>query len=146
MENKHVVFWGVAALVFLVDRVTKLLVQKYIAVNASKSVLFLSITNVSNTGTAFGLFKGVPWFFTVFAMGVSVYLIVKYQSFEKNMQPLLGLVLGGALGNVVDRLLYGAVIDFIDVHFWPVFNVADAAVSCAVIGLIVLSLYEKRKI
>ena len=100
-----------------------------------------------NTGTAFGLLKNASWFFIVFAAAVSVFLILRYKTFDNSMQPLLGLILGGALGNLLDRLLYGAVIDFIDFHFWPAFNVADSAVSIAVILLLIREyMPQKRKI
>ena len=80
--------------------------------------------------------KSASWFFIVFAAAVSVFLILRYKTFSVELQPVLGLVLGGAIGNLLDRLLYGAVIDFIDFHFWPAFNVADSAITIAVVLLL----------
>ncbi len=144
MANRHIVFWGVALLVFALDRITKLLVRANIPLDSSIDFKIFSFTNVMNTGTAFGLLRNASWFFVIFAAAVSVFLILKYKTFEDKLQPILGLILGGAVGNLVDRLLYGAVVDFIDFHFWPAFNVADSAISIAVV-LLLLREYLPRK-
>ena len=136
MASKHIIFWGVALAVFFLDRISKTIVRNYISLNSSINLNFFSLTHVMNTGTAFGLLKNASWFFIIFAAAVSVFLVLKYKNFSVGMQPLLGLILGGALGNLLDRLLYGAVVDFIDFHFWPAFNVADSAVSIAVLLLL----------
>ncbi len=136
MARKYLTFWSVAIAVFILDRITKLLVTKYIPLNTSIDFPIVSISHVLNTGTAFGLFRNASWFFIIFAAAVSVFLILKHKTFAEKMQPLLGLILGGALGNLLDRLLYGAVIDFIDFHFWPAFNIADSAVTIAIILLL----------
>lgn len=147
MASKHVVFWATAVAVFIVDRITKLLVRGFVPLGSSIDFPFVSLTHVLNTGTLWGLFKDASWFFVLFALAVSVFLVLKYQTFSAKYQPMLGLVLAGALGNLADRLQYGAVIDFIDVHFWPVFNVADAAISVAVVLLLVVEyIPSKRKI
>ncbi len=144
MANRHLVFWSTALFVFALDRITKLLVRANIPLNSSIDFNIFSFTNVMNTGTAFGLLKNASWFFVIFAAAVSVFLILKYKTFEDKLQPILGLILGGAAGNLVDRLLYGAVVDFIDFHFWPAFNVADSAISIAVV-LLLLREYLPRK-
>ena len=147
MANKHIVFWSVALSVFVLDRISKLLVLKYIPLNSSVDLKIFSLTHILNTGTAFGLFKNAPWFFIVFAAAVSVFLILRYKTFSDNLQPLLGLILGGALGNLLDRLVYGAVVDFIDFHFWPAFNIADTAISISVVLLLLREYWpQKRKI
>ncbi len=136
MANRHLTFWSVALSVFLLDRISKFLVLKFIQLNSSIDFTIVSLTHVLNTGTAFGLLKNASWFFIFFAAAVSVFLVLKYKTFSQEMQPMLGLILGGALGNLLDRLLYGAVVDFIDFHFWPAFNIADSAVTIAVILLL----------
>ena len=108
---RHVTFWVVAFSVFVLDRVSKFLVQSYLPVGDSVGGV-VSITHVLNTGTAFGLLKSVPWLFALFAIIVSVYIIATYSRYEKSVQFALALVLGGALGNLLDRFLYGAVVDF----------------------------------
>jgi len=137
MARKYLGFWSIAVAIFILDRITKFLVTKYVPLNSSIDFPIISISHVLNTGTAFGLFKSASWFFIIFASAVSVYLILKHKTFGKNLQPILGLILGGALGNLLDRILYGAVLDFIDFHFWPAFNVADTAISIAVVLILV---------
>lgn len=137
MASKHLVFWSVAVFVFLLDRISKLLILNFVPLNSSFDIGIVSISHFRNTGTLFGLFRNASWFFVLFAVLVSAYIIWKYSSFSKQLQPVLGLILAGALGNLVDRLVYGSVIDFIDFHFWPAFNVADSAISIAVVVLLV---------
>ena len=144
MANKHVIFWSVALAVFILDRVSKFFVLKFIPLNSSIDFPIFSLTHVLNTGTAFGILKNASWFFVIFAAAVSVFLILKYRTFSLDLQPLLGLILGGAVGNLLDRLLYGAVIDFVDFHFWPAFNIADSAISIAVV-LLLWREYKPRK-
>jgi len=146
MANKYINFWSVAIFVFVLDRITKFLVVKNIPLNHSIDFSFFSLSNILNTGTAFGLLKNASWFFIIFAAAVSVFLLLKHNSFSQKLQPVLGLILGGALGNLVDRLLYGAVVDFIDFHFWPAFNVADTAISVAVVLILWFDWTKKRKI
>ncbi len=134
--GKRLTFWIIAIVVFLLDRITKFFILKNIQLGESINFKLFSITHVLNTGTLFGMFKNVSWFFITFAIIVSIYLILKHSTFENKVQPFLGLILAGALGNLYDRIFYGAVIDFIDFHFWPVFNVADSAIVIAVFGLL----------
>ncbi|MBS3125651.1 signal peptidase II [Candidatus Woesearchaeota archaeon] len=142
--NKRLIFFGTAALVFLLDRITKLLIVHNISPGTSVEVGPVSLVHILNTGTAFGLLKSAGLIFTVAALLVSIYLIVRHQNYDSRMQLPLGLVLGGALGNVVDRFVYGAVIDFIDVHFWPVFNVADSAITIAIVLFIIMELKKSK--
>lgn len=145
MENRSLVFWISAFFVLFLDRISKLLVLNFIDVNSSISFGFFSFTHVRNTGTAFGLFKDASWFFVLFAIAVSFFLILRHKYFAKNLQFILGLVLGGAVGNLIDRLYYGSVIDFIDFHIWPSFNVADSAISIAVVLLLLREYWPKKR-
>jgi signal peptidase II len=145
MANRHLVFWGVALVVLILDRVSKFFVLKFIPLGSSIDFPIVSLVHVLNTGTAFGLLKSASWFFIIFAAAVSVFLVLKYKTFSSEMQPVLGLILGGALGNLIDRLLYGAVIDFIDFHFWPAFNVADSAITIAVLLLLLREYLPKKR-
>ena len=144
MANRNVVFYGVAASVFLLDRVTKLLTVHYIQSGSGVHFPFISFVHVLNTGTAFGLLKNASLLLGLFAFIVSMFLVAKHVSFDRKLEPVLGLILGGALGNLADRILYGAVIDMIDVHFWPVFNVADAAISVAIVLLLALDIKASK--
>lgn len=138
MANRHVVFWALVVGIFVFDRLTKFLVVSFMSLGSSINLApFVSLTYVMNTGTFFGLFKGAPMLFILLAFVVCLYIVWRYSSFKQIYVIPAALVFAGALGNLVDRLLYGGVIDFIDVGFWPVFNVADSAISIAVVLLVV---------
>ncbi|OYT32508.1 signal peptidase II [Candidatus Woesearchaeota archaeon] len=138
-------FWFIAFAVFMLDRFTKSLVKKNIPLNSQVSVLpFFSVSHVVNSGTAFGLFGGFQWFFIVFSTAVIVFIILKHKFFDRFMQIVLAFILGGAFGNLFDRLVYGAVIDFIDFRFWPAFNVADCAITVSVIVVLFRELVKKK--
>jgi signal peptidase II len=134
------VFLGIAALVFLADRITKYLVTTRLAVGEMWNPIpllrpFFTVTHVTNTGAAFGLFREFGLFFAVVAVVVVVGIIAFYRFLppgEVLLNVSLGLQLGGALGNLVDRLLLGSVVDFLDFKLWPVFNVADMAIVSGV--------------
>jgi signal peptidase II len=129
---------AVAGLVVAVDQVTKQLAASNIGRGEDVNVFFgLDLTNTRNTGVAFGAFEGAGLVVAIL-IGISLALLVGYFLLHRNM-PLLwlpvGLLLGGALGNLADRAREGAVIDFIDPVAWPAFNLADV---CIVVGVLVL--------
>jgi signal peptidase II len=127
-----------AGLVVAVDQVTKQLVVSKIDRGDSVNVFFgLDLTNTRNTGVAFGALEGAGLVVAIL-IGLSLALLVAYFLANRGMPWLwlpVGLLLGGALGNLADRAREGAVIDFIDPVGWPAFNVAD---SCIVIGVLAL--------
>jgi signal peptidase II len=125
--------------VIAVDQVTKQLVDSGIDRGDSVNVFFgLDFTNTRNTGVAFGALKGGGLIVAVL-IGLSLALLIGYFLANRGM-PLLwlpvGLLLGGALGNLVDRAREGAVIDWIDPVAWPAFNVADACIVVGVLSLL----------
>jgi signal peptidase II len=127
-----------AGVVVAVDQATKQMVVSGIEPGDSVNVFFgLDLTNARNTGVAFGAFQGGGAVVTVL-IGLSLALLLAY-FFANRDKPWLwlpvGLLVGGALGNLADRAREGAVIDFIDPVAWPAFNVAD---SCIVIGVLAL--------
>jgi signal peptidase II len=133
---------AVAGLVLVADQVTKFAVRATIDPNQSISVIngFFNFTHVRNTGAAFGMFsQGQPIF--IAATIVAIVLIIVYHMKTKETDFLfnlaLGLELGGALGNLVDRITQGWVTDFLHFMNFPVFNIADSAIVCGV-GLLIL--------
>jgi len=135
----------VAAILFL-DRWTKLLIQKRFDLNESVTVIdgFFNITYVRNTGVAFGIFSSVSSpaksvllsIFTACAAAFVVTYSVRSPAGNRLLQWALALILGGALGNLYDRLSYGYVVDFLEFYLgsyhWPSFNIADSAISIGV--------------
>jgi signal peptidase II len=127
-----------AGIVVALDQATKQLAVANIDRGDHVNVFFgLDLTNTRNTGVAFGAFEGAGLVVAIL-IGISLALLVSYFLLHRDM-PLLwlpvGLLLGGALGNLADRARDGAVIDFIDPVAWPAFNLADA---CIVVGVVML--------
>lgn len=140
-----------AALAFAMDRATKILVIERVVPSEGDSVPLagplVSITHVHNSGVAFGLFTNRNALFGFVALVVVVVIVNFYRSLPPDLIWLrvsLGLVLGGAAGNLVDRVAQGSVTDFIDLRLgtghtvWPVFNLADSSVS---VGVVMLAIY-----
>ena len=138
---------ALAALIVVVDQVTKYAVVQYFAANKAVAVTsFLNLILVYNPGAAFSfLSDAAGWqrgFFVTIALIASawiVYLLRKYPN-QRLFALALSLVLAGAVGNVIDRILIGAVVDFLDFHaygyHWPAFNVADSAMTCGALLLV----------
>jgi signal peptidase II len=145
-----------AALVLALDQATKVLIHQVVMVppRIIEVTGFLNLVLVWNPGISFGLLgEGSAvqvWllsaFGTIVAGGLIAWLIVGVPG--RLASAAVGLVAGGALGNVIDRLRFGAVMDFVDVHaygwHWPAFNVADAGITFGVIGLLLDSLLRER--
>ena len=136
-----------AVAVFVLDRVTKTLVSAQVPFGTEVSVVgrFVGITNLHNSGAAFGLAPAGAGFFLVAAVAIAVGLVVYVVRTPGDLwtDAALGLIMGGTLGNGYDRIMFGTVTDFINFHFWPVFNVADSAVSIGVVALIAGYLLRK---
>lgn len=142
-------FVGIAIIVLLLDRLTKWAVDRNIALRDSIVVIpgFFRLTHVENPGAAFGLFaeSPTPWkigalvSFSILALIVVSALLWKHSHTLSTTAIGLSLILGGAMGNLWDRMIYGRVVDFLDFYVgsyhWPAFNVADSAI---VIGAILL--------
>lgn len=133
--------WALSAAIFIVDQLAKAAVVARMAVGQSYPLWppWVYLTHVRNTGAAFGLLRLYPQWVTLVAAGVLLAAIGfrrQLQQQPPRVQVALGLGLGGALGNLADRLLRGAVVDFIDLRVWPVFNLADVAIVLAA-GLLI---------
>ncbi len=147
---------GLALAIILCDQLSKLSIMHAYAYGESHPLTsFFNLVLVYNPGAAFSfLAQAGGWQRWAFiALGIAAALFITYllkrHSSQKLFCTALSLILGGALGNVVDRLLYGHVIDFLDFHFrgwhWPAFNVADSAITCGAILLIIDELRRVRR-
>ena len=142
-----------SALVVVLDQVTKIAADAWLTYHDPVPVLpFFNLLLSYNSGAAFSFLSDAGgwqrWFFVVLALGVSVVIAVWMYRLPTNQRwtaMALGLVLGGAIGNVIDRLLYGHVVDFLDFYVgqwhWPTFNVADSAITIGVAILIIDGLF-----
>ena len=140
----NVVFFLTALLLVTADQFSKLGIRSNLAIGESLfEVGFFRLTRVHNTGAVFGLFQGQSFLLTIIA-SVGVAALLLYALFFHRKLPFLGnwlgklafgLVLGGTVGNLIDRIYLGYVTDFIVVSIWPVFNIADSAI---VVGVIIL--------
>jgi signal peptidase II len=133
-----------AAAVILLDQLTK---QFFWHLGKNFDVIdgIMRITLLKNPGAAFGVYQGGRTFFLVASIVASIvvaYVGLRTPSIQTGRRLLLGLILGGALGNLIDRVLAGEVIDFIDIGIgqtrWPVFNIADLAVTIGAVGLVLV--------
>lgn len=145
-----------AAALVLLDQFAKELVVASFAYGEGVVVTsFFNLVHVLNHGAAFSFLAGAGgwqrWFFIALAIGISIWLIVMlYQHQHERLQPAaLALILGGAIGNVIDRLTIGAVVDYLDFHaagyHFPAFNIADSAITLGVILMFVQQILEARK-
>lgn len=134
----------------IADQVTKALVARYLAPGESRPLIppIVSLTHVQNTGAAFGLFKGQQAWFILLSLVVIGWLVWELRA-RQTLAPTMrwgsALILGGAVGNVIDRLRLGYVTDFIDFHVWPVFNLGDSAITIGVALLLLHSLGGTRR-
>ncbi|MBI5286631.1 MAG: signal peptidase II [Deltaproteobacteria bacterium] len=153
IHHYRTLLW-VSAVVILLDQLTKAIISNTLALHQSIEVIpgFFNITHIRNPGVAFGLLKGsgrlrlaVLLIVSSVALAVVVYLYRKAE--DKVLAFALSLVAGGAVGNLIDRMRFGEVVDFLDLHLgsyhWPAFNIADSAITIGVI-LTLLSLYIRR--
>ena len=133
---------SVSSFVVIVDRLTKYLLFRNFSLGESVRVVpgMFHITLVLNSGAAFGLFKCRSVFFMVSTALVIVFIcfyIWRGGCKDLLMLTALGLILGGAVGNLIDRVAFGYVIDFLDFRIWPVFNIADASIT---VGALILTI------
>jgi len=144
----------VAVLVILVDQGAKILVEVRMEVGQSIPVLgnFFRLTFIRNAGGAFGIFFGGSWFYlvsSILAIALIFYYLRRMSAGHTWARVSLAMILGGALGNLVDRLRCGMVTDFLDFGIgrlrWPVFNLADAAVTVGVVVFLLSMLLKKAE-
>jgi signal peptidase II len=154
---------GLAAGILLLDQFTKALILGYYQLGDSTYVTsFFNIVRVHNSGAAFSFLAGAGgwqrWFFTAIGLGAAVFIVwmLRAHPGQKLFAFALACILGGALGNVIDRLLHGYVVDMLDFHWsflsgifhgghFPAFNVADAGISIGAVCLILDEILRVRR-
>jgi signal peptidase II len=153
--KKYLIFSVIALFVLILDQFTKFYFEHNYALGQFNVLIenHLYLTHVRNPGAAFGILADSPWrlpFFLTVALIAVVGILWYLRTMPvtaKGMHLSLGLIFGGAIGNVIDRIRLGEVVDFIGVHWyqyhWPAFNVADSAISVGVAILLIVSLQEE---
>ncbi|WP_243646728.1 signal peptidase II [Melghiribacillus thermohalophilus] len=155
LEGTTVLYYYIIALAMIaLDQWTKWLIVRHMEIGDQIMLIenFLYITSHRNQGAAWGILQGQMWFFYIVTVIVLVFVIYFLQKYGKE-QPLLGvslgLILGGAIGNFIDRLFRKEVVDFIDVYIfsynYPIFNVADSALVVGVILIVILTFLDEQK-
>ncbi len=148
-------FFAAAVTTLIVDVATKLTVHHNMTLGGPSIAVFgdyVRLTYIQNPGAAFSLFEGNRWFFvgvSILSMLLILALVMSGRYAAVRMQAAFGLVLGGAMGNLIDRLWLGKVIDFLDIGVgtvrWPIFNVADIGVTVGVLLLLLGLIMEPRE-
>ena len=138
----------IVASVILSDQITKFLALKFLQLNTPVPLIknFLNLTLVHNRGAAFGFFQNQLFLFvlvSLFAIGLILYNL-KNKTNPFILKISLSLIFGGAVGNLIDRLRFGFVIDFLDLRIWPVFNIADSVITIAALVLSWELLFNKH--
>jgi signal peptidase II len=160
--NQRFIPFAIAAAIFLPDRITKSIIKSHFSASDSLSVIpnFFNIVHTENPGIAFGMLTNAPgWWRDTLLIGFSIAVLVGISTMLLKsgtagsqgwmMRTALGLVLGGASGNLYDRVVSGTVTDFLEFHasqsyFFPAFNVADSAIFCGAC-LLLLDMWRSRE-
>jgi signal peptidase II len=149
-------YYAIAIIVFFLDYITKKIVENTMEIGEKIEVLgnFFLLTSIRNRGAAFGILQEQRLFFLVITIivvaGIIFYLHYSYRKGSRIMLAALGMILGGAVGNFLDRALYGEVVDFLQFNFgsytFPIFNLADSGI-CIGVGMVILDslLSQKRE-
>jgi signal peptidase II len=172
-RKRSIIIYSIIAVIVVLDQITKYIVKSSMHLYESINLLgdFLKFTYIENPGMAFGIqFENKFWFtvLSVVAAGIVVFYLLRMTNERYIFRFSLALILGGAIGNLIDRLAFGKVVDFIDVEFiditlpsfnfwiisfpgydmtrWPVFNIADSAVTCGMILLTWMVLTQKPQL
>ena len=147
---------GLAAILLMADQFTKVLIVGFYKLgDATHVTSFFNVVRVHNSGAAFSFLAGAGgwqrWFFTVIGLAAAVLILwlLKSHAGQKLFSFALACILGGAIGNVIDRILYGYVVDFLDFHWrgwhFPAFNLADSAITIGAACLILDELLRVRR-
>jgi len=145
--------WLIIICSILLDRISKILVISNMTETQSMPLIkgIFEIKYVLNDGIAFGLFEGNNLLITIIvalAIGGIAFYMVKDKGLTKKEKVFLSFVIGGAIGNIMDRLLYNAVIDYLYISLinFPIFNIADIFVCTGIVGLIYLIIFNKVEV
>lgn len=150
MFKKNVRVLGLSIVIVVIDQVTKMLIKYHMELDQYVTIVgkYIRFHYIMNPGMAFGIQIGEKLFFTIFASIASiVILIFLFRLKEDHFWTRIALasILGGAIGNLIDRIAFGKVLDFVEIGPWPIFNFADVAVTFGMVILILIVFLEKKE-
>lgn len=142
MKRKYPVVFLTAIAIIILDQLSKFLVKINFSLNESVPVIgdIFHLTYIHNFGAGFGILQNQRSLLVIISIAVAAFIFYyakKVKEEERLLQLLLGFVLGGTIGNLIDRIFFGYVADFFDFMIWPIFNIADSFVTIGIIGLVV---------
>lgn len=146
-KKSGLIFFLISLSIVLLDQTVKFFIRNSMNIGDSIPVIknIFHITYVTNSGAGFGIMQGktslLLWF-SIIVIGIILFYYDKIRE-KKSLQIFSGLILGGTLSNLIDRLLFGFVIDFLDFRIWPVFNIGDSCIFIGVAFLIIYFIKEK---
>jgi signal peptidase II len=160
LSNKYTKLVIVAGLVVLFDQISKALILEHLPRHHSRTIItgFFDITHIRNPGGAFGLMAGMSstvrtvvfLFISSLAVGLILYFYKKTPSSQSLLATGFALIFGGAIGNLIDRVRFGNVVDFLDIYLgnlhWPAFNIADSAITVGIFIFIFHLLFKKMPV
>ena len=146
LKSRGTKYLVISILIF--DQLAKYFVVQYVPQGSSIPIIknIFHLTYILNRGAAFGIFKNQVYFFIITAVAAIIFILInlRYRRAPR-FEIALSLILSGAVGNLIDRIRLGAVIDFLDFRIWPVFNIADSAITIGAILLAYSILIQKSK-
>jgi signal peptidase II len=157
LQNKYIKLAGVAGLIVLLDQITKAHILQSLALNHTTAIIpgFFNITHIHNPGGAFGLMANLNasmrailfLIISSLAVGLIFYFYQKTPPTHRWLATAFALIFGGAIGNLIDRVRFGTVVDFLDFYIgtlhWPAFNVADSAITIGICIFVYHILFKK---
>ena len=153
MKNKYLWSGSIVGIVLVLDQITKYIIRTHVRLYDTITVIpgFFNITYVRNKGAAFGILSSLPefwrsaFFISVTIVAVAAITVLLLKTTDRLPVYAFSLIAGGAMGNLIDRVRYGEVVDFIQwyvkSHYWPSFNVADSAITIGVVLLAIEMLF-----
>jgi signal peptidase II len=138
-------FFAIALAIVILDRISKILIERAIPDGGSLHVFWIfSLTNVKNTGAGFSILQGWTIVLILISIIAASAIIYYLKIMPARYHPAAALLLGGILSNLIDRIYYGHVLDFLDFSVWPVFNVADSAITIGTLLIIYLVYVDEK--
>ena len=142
-----VYFYLIAVIALALDQAAKFFVKQIEVGKDFFDIRFFSLAHLNNYGAGFGILQGQNWLFILIAVIFIYLIIIYYEKIEKDIlvQSGFALFLGGTASNLIDRLAYGFVVDYLDFKIWPVFNIADSAITVGAVLIVIYYLMKEKK-